>query len=379
MNILFITSYYPEPKIGGIERVTYLLSKYLSQHDFKVFNLRFNNSEYDDTFPFINSSQLKNLHDRDSLRQYLINNRINVIINQSHFFYTPIIESARKNLNVRLYTVFHNRPMFEALKLNEAIKYSSSKLKYIIPFIYPIYKLYSVKKLKREHKLSYLLSDKTILLSSRFIDIYKKDLNIDGKKLTYINNPISFDNVTIDYTKKEKIVLIVARLYEAQKKISIALDIWKGIEPQNSGWKLIIVGDGEDKKYYEEYCRKNNIQNVKFTGRTNPLPYYLKASIFMMTSKNEGWPLTLLEAMQTGVVPIVMDSFAALHDIIQDESNGYIVKYNDKKEFGNRLISLINNKNLRLKMSQEGLHSCTQYSIDNIGKEWINLLNGHNE
>jgi glycosyltransferase involved in cell wall biosynthesis len=379
MNLLFITTYYPEPQIGGIERVTYLLSKYLSQHRFSIFNLRFNNSEYDDTFPFINSSQLKNLHDSDSLRQYLINNRINAIINQSHFFYTPIIEAARKNLDVKLYTVFHNRPMFEALKLNEAIKYSSSNLKYIIPFIYPIYKLYSVRKLKREHKLSYLLSDKTILLSSRFIDIYKKDLNIDGKKLTYINNPISFNNVTVDYTKKEKIVLIVARLYEAQKKISIALDIWKEIEPQNSDWKLIIVGDGEDKKYYEEYCRKNNIQNVKFTGRTNPLPYYMKASIFMMTSKNEGWPLTLLEAMQTGVVPIVMDSFAALHDIIQDGSNGYIVKYNDKKEFGNRLISLINNKNLRLKMSQEGLHSCTQYSIDNIGKEWINLLNGHNE
>lgn len=379
MNLLFITTYYPEPKIGGIERVTYLLSKYLSQHGLSIFNLRFNNSEYDDTFPFINSSQLKNLHDRDSLRQYLINNRINVIINQSHFFYTPIIESARKNLNVRLYTVFHNRPMFEALKLNEAIKYSSSKLKYIIPFIYPIYKLYSVRKLKKEHKLSYLLSDKTILLSSRFIDIYKKDLNIDGKKLTYINNPISFDNVAIDYTKKEKIVLIVARLYEAQKKISIALDIWKKIESQNSDWKLIIVGDGEDRKYYEEYCRKNNIQNVKFTGRTNPLPYYMKASIFMMTSKNEGWGLTLVESLQTGVVPIVMDSFAALHDIIQDGSNGYIVKYNDKKEFGNRLISLINNKNLRLKMAQEGLHSCTQYSINNIGKEWINLLNGHNE
>lgn len=379
MNILFITSYYPEPKIGGIERVSYLLSKYLSQRRFNIFNLRFNNSEYDDTFPFINSSQLKNLHDSDSLRQYLINNRINVIINQSHFFYTPIIEAARKNLDVRLYTVFHNRPMFEALKLNEAIKYSSSKLKYIIPFIYPIYKLYSVRKLKREHKLSYLLSDKTILLSSRFIDIYKKDLNIDGKKLTYINNPISFDNATVDYTKKEKTVLIVARLYEAQKKISIALDIWKEIEPQNSDWKLIIVGDGEDRKYYEEYCRKNNIQNVKFTGRTNPLPYYLKASIFMMTSKNEGWPLTLLEAMQTGVVPIVMDSFAALHDIIQDESNGFIVKYNDKKEFADRLTLLINNQNYRLTIAKEGQKGCTKYSINNIGKEWINLLNGHNE
>lgn len=374
MNLLFITTYYPEPKIGGIERVTYLLSKYLSQHGFKIFNLRFHNSEYDDTFPFINSSQLKNLHDSDSLRQYLINNRINVIINQSHFFYTPVIESARKNLDVRLYTVFHNRPMFEALKLNEAIKYSSSKLKYIIPFIYPIYKLYSIKKLKREHKLSYLLSDKTILLSSRFIDVYKKDLNIDGKKLTYINNPISFNNVTVDYTKKEKIVLIVARLYEAQKKISIALDIWKGIESQNSDWKLIIVGDGEDRKYYEEYCRKNNMQNVKFMGRTNPLPYYLKASIFMMTSKNEGWGLTLVESLQTGVVPIVMDSFAALHDIIQDGSNGYIVKYNDKKGFKNRLVYLINHADIRQRMGRKGQDNCNKFKIEAIGAKWIQLF-----
>lgn len=77
MNILFITSYYPEPKIGGIERVTYLLSKYLSQHDFKVFNLRFNNSEYDDTFPFINSSQLKNLHDSDSFIKTISNKQPN--------------------------------------------------------------------------------------------------------------------------------------------------------------------------------------------------------------------------------------------------------------------------------------------------------------
>lgn len=379
MNILFITTYYPEPQIGGIERVTYLLSKYLSQHKFRIFNLRFNNSEYDDTFPFINSSQLKNLYDSNSLRKYLISNQINVIINQSHFFYTPIIESARKNLDIKLYTVFHNRPMFQALKLNEAIKYSNSKLKYIIPFIYPIYKLYSVRKLKKEHKQSYLLSDKTILLSSRFIDIYKKELNVDGKKLTYINNPISFDNVKVDYTQKEKIVLIVARLYEAQKRLSIALDIWKEVESQNPDWKLIIVGDGEDRRFYEEYCRKNCIQNVEFAGQTNPLPYYLEASIFMMTSQNEGWPLTLLEALQTGVVPIVMDSFTALHDIIQDGSNGFIVEYNDKKEFKNKLVTLINNQELRLKMAQEGQNSCTKYSIDNIGKEWINLLNDHNE
>ena len=377
MNILFITTYYPEPKIGGIERVTYLLSKYLSQKGFKIFNLRFYNSEYDGSYSFIDSNRLKGLNDKGILRNYFIKNDIKVIINQSHFFYTPIIDSARKDLNIRLYTVFHNKPMFESLSLKDAIKYSSSKFKYVIPIIYPLYKIYSINKLKKEHKLSYLLSDKTILLSSRFIDIYKKKLNIDGKRLTYINNPISFDNITVDYSKKENIVLIVSRLYETQKKLSIAFDIWKQVEVQYSDWKLIVVGDGEDKNYYENYCRRKNIRNVKFTGLTNPLPYYLKASIFMMTSKNEGWPLTLLETLQTGVVPVVMDSFAALHDIIQDGNNGYIIEYNNKKEFEKKILLLMSNYNLRLQMAQEGQKSCTKYCIENIGKKWIKILNAY--
>lgn len=375
MNILFITSYYPEPRIGGIERVTYLLSKYLSLHGFNIFNLRFDNSEYDDTFPFINSNQLKDLNDIDFLRKYLIINNINEIINQSHFFYTPIIYLAKEGLNIKLYTVFHNKPMFEALSMKDAIRYSNSKIKYIIPFIYPIYRLYSVNKLKKKHRKSYLLSDKTILLSSRFINIYKKDLNIDGKKLTCINNPVSFDdNVIVDYAKKEKVVLIVARLYEVQKKHSIALDIWKQIEIEYPDWRLIIVGDGEDRNYYEELCKKNNIRNVVFTGRTNPLPYYLKASIFMMTSKNEGWPLTLLEALQTGVVPIVMDSFAAVYDIIEDNKNGFIVKYNDRLMFKKRLSLLINSNELRKQMAVQGQHDCLRYTIENIGQKWIHLF-----
>lgn len=375
MNILFITSYYPEPMIGGIERVTYLLSKYLSERGFKIFNLRFYASEYDDSFPFIISSLLSDLSNVDILRKYLIKNNINVVINQSHFFYTPIISSARKGLNVKLYTVFHNKPMFEALNLKDTVRYSNSKIKYILPLIYPIYKLYSVNKLKKKHKQSYLLSDKTILLSSRFIDIYKKCLNIDGKKLTFINNPVSFDNVTVDYANKDKIVLIVARLYETQKKLSIALNIWQHIELKYSDWRLIIVGDGEDRIYYEELCKKNNIHNVIFTGRTNPLPYYLKASIFMMTSKNEGWPLTLLECMQTGVIPIVMDTFEALHDIVIDNYNGYIVKPFDINGFISKLSILIDNNNKMELMSENCIKTSQAFSINKIGEAWCNLIN----
>lgn len=374
MNILFITTYYPEPKMGGIERVTYLLSKYLSQKGFKIFNIRFYNSEFDGIYPFIDSNKLRGLNDKRILRNYFIKNNINVIINQSHFFYTPIIDSAKKDLNIKLYTVFHNRPMFEALSLKEAIKYSKFKFKYVIPIIYPLYKTYSINKLKKEHKLSYLLSDKTILLSSRFIEIYKKDLNIDGKKLTYINNPISFDDITVDYSKKEKIVLIVARLYEAQKKIYIALDIWKQVESKHSDWNLIIIGDGDDRNHYEEYCIKNNIQNVKFVGRTNPLSYYLKASIFMMTSKNEGWPLTLLECQQTGVVPIVMDTFAALHDIIIDNFNGFIIQPFDINEFKSKMSLLIEDNDKRISMSKNCIDSCQRFTIDKIGEEWYKLI-----
>jgi glycosyltransferase involved in cell wall biosynthesis len=63
------------------------------------------------------------------------------------------------------------------------------------------------------------------------------------------------------------------------------------------------------------------LKRVNFEGYRNPQPFYKRASIFVMTSANEGFPMTLIEAQQNGCVPVVMNSFSALREIIQNNIN----------------------------------------------------------
>lgn len=107
------------------------------------------------------------------------------------------------------------------------------------------------------------------------------------------------------------------------------MTIWKHIQldKEFNEWHLYIVGDGKDKSFYLDFTRNNNIPNVHFEGRRYPIPYYKRASIFAMTSAFEGFPMSIIEAQQNGVVTIVMDSFLSVHDIIDNDVNGVLISY----------------------------------------------------
>ena len=92
-------------------------------------------------------------------------------------------------------------------------------------------------------------------------------------------------------------MLIVGRFSESEKRFLLALKAWKEFNSQRitNTWELIIIGFGKDENIYKEYARKNKLNNVKFIGKQDPLEYYKKASIFLMTSAFEGFGLTLTE------------------------------------------------------------------------------------
>ena len=94
----------------------------------------------------------------------------------------------------------------------------------------------------------------------------------------------------------------------------------------------------------------------------------------MMTSSSEGWGLTLTEAQQYGVVPIAFDSYASLHDIIQDGENGFIIPNNNISEYIEKLKLLIINQDIRKEMASKCIESSKRFSQKNIIQEWIKLL-----
>lgn len=93
-----------------------------------------------------------------------------------------------------------------------------------------------------------------------------------------------------------------------------------------------------------------------------------------MTSTYQERGLTLTESMQTGVVPLAFDSYPALHDIINDGYDGYIIKNNDIALYADRMQNLMQNDDLRNQIAKNGLVSCKRFATENIMDMWSNLL-----
>ena len=179
--------------------------------------------------------------------------------------------------------------------------------------------------------------------------------------------------------KKENVItfLNVGRHDEKQKKLSLALRVWKIIErdPRLNDWKLTIVGHGEEyASFYKNFIQRENLQRVTMEGAQNPVRYYNRASLFMFTSAYEGWGLTLTEAQQFGVVPVAFDSYSSLTDIITDGENGFAIPNGDIESFARKLATLMLNVEMRKEMAFKAIESSKRFTADKICKDWVNLF-----
>ena len=219
----------------------------------------------------------------------------------------------------------------------------------------------------------------------QFVDFsgWKKNRPI----LDFCNNPLRFSNFidSKDIDNKENIVLFVGRMYEGHKKVSKILNAWHSIEQKynKSDWKLILVGDGPDRPLFEKIANDLCLKNYKFVGFCQPDEYYKKAKIFLMTSTHEGWGMTLVESQQNGVVPVVRDTFSAVHDIIEDNYNGRIIAPDDEETYVDAIIELMDNSEKLRMMALNGVKTCRNCTIEKVVDKWEmtlrNLLKNKNE
>ena len=89
-----------------------------------------------------------------------------------------------------------------------------------------------------------------------------------------------------------------------------------------------------------------------------------------MTSSYEGWPMVLMEAMSFGCVPVVYDSFEAVHGIIDDGNDGLIVRKFDVSEMSAAILNLIHDEDKRLKMIESGKEKIKKFRVESIADCW---------
>lgn len=395
MNILFVTDSDVSPLCGGVERVVYNLSREFSQNYGINCFLAFYGDTLNSDDSFSKKLKLERDNEYNALKLFVFENDINIIVSnitkKNNLNLLSVLGAVRKEKSsLKHYFVFHNLPAFELVPfrfkfLIEQVRFGIHVRKNIFTLLQQVVLMLmgrnlAYKILRKKYLLAYENTDKVILLDGSYISLYALCAGVErtDDKFEVMPNALSFPDLlnsdALDCKKKQ--VLIVARLDEKQKRISFALDVWHKIEEKGTftDWKLLILGAGDDEDFYKKEAQHLNLSQVQFCGRQNPVPYYKDASIFMMTSAFEGFPMVLIEAQQMGVVPIAFNSFGAVSAVIENNRNGMVVENNDIDKYAQCLINLMADRDKRKSMAMNGLEDCKRFEMNAIVPQWIKMF-----
>lgn len=153
------------------------------------------------------------------------------------------------------------------------------------------------------------------------------------------------------------------------------IDTWAKLEAKFLDWKLTIVGDGVERENVEKQVVDYGLQRVFFEGFQQPKSYYERASILLLTSEYEGFPLVLAECMSFGVIPVVYDSYSAVRDIIADGKDGIVIPYHSDgyraDEAASILSGIIEDDDKRDAMALAAIEKSKEYAVEKIYGEWM--------
>ena len=206
-------------------------------------------------------------------------------------------------------------------------------------------------------------SDKKVYLSKKF----------RKSKITCIPNPIIVNPVRAKAKLDNKIAISIGRL-TYQKGFDILIDIWSEIGSKDDNWQLWIVGDGELYHQLRLNIEEKGLTRVKLLGERQDIEKLLySSSLYLMTSRFEGLPMVLLEAVAVGVPIVSFDCETGPSEIVKD--NGYLIPMGNRQQFINKTLEIMNDDAERLKLGANSSGVLDNFDKDEIVMSWISLLN----
>lgn len=380
MNILIYFENPISPVVGGTERAAYNLGRLLRKNAHKVVTLARYKKDFGDDLGmeviYLPDERLETERNKKFIEEVVETRSIDILINEGGNTSDPcFINHKILDIDCKIITCLH----FSVYQGYDKFFYKDFRINGIKNFLRllkaPFLKRKVLKKIRDNYLFAIKHTDAFVVLSDRYIDQLHRltGFQADGNNIFAIPNIVSFEPT--EDNRKEKKILFVGRLQYKTKRVDRLLKAWKRCMDDHPDWSLEIVGDGPDRLYYEKTAMKLNLTHVNFVGSQNSLEYYKSASILALVSTHEGLPMTIIEGMSQGCVPVLFDSFATAPQIVKNRETGILVRPFRIKKYAHELDSLMRDEVTIKNMSGKAIDAVISFSENSIWEKWNNLFN----
>lgn len=194
-----------------------------------------------------------------------------------------------------------------------------------------------------------------------------------ARNVVCIPNPITISAETCS-PLIEKNVLAIGRFTE-QKGFDMLLDAWSLTKCKDNGWTLNIVGEGELENVLKQQSVLLGLHSVRFIKPTKDVvPYYKEASIYVMSSRFEGLPLVLIEALSMGLPIISFNCQTGPKDVVENGETGILVPSGDVEKLALALDALSDSPEQRRRFQVNALRKSEDFKMPRIANLWKEII-----
>lgn len=342
---------------GGLERVLSVKASYLADHyNYQVHILVLNNTHQNPFYEFSDQIKYHSISVGGNPMQYWKSYKrgIRKVVNEVQPNIISVCDDGLKGFfvpqflktNARIIYERHVSKLIEARDNQNLFKNTLTKFKWFL-----------MEKLAKSY-------DRFIVLTEG----NKKEWH-SLKNMQAIENPLPFESEVISSYQNRTVICVGKISY--QKGQDLLSKSWEIVHSKYPAWELHLYGK-ENINFYDTNNLNHNIHY--FQPEKNIGEKYLNSSIYVMSSRFEGFGMVLIEAMEYGLPCVSFDCDYGPADIIDDGVDGYIVEKENTDELAQKLINLIEDEKLRKQMGRKAKENVKRYSAEEVVKKWDDLF-----
>lgn len=196
------------------------------------------------------------------------------------------------------------------------------------------------------------------------------------ERIAIIPNGVRIPATTPGYASRPKTVLSVSRLLEMDKQLSFLIRAFALIAPDFPDWKLRICGEGPDRPRYEQLILELGLEDrVELPGNIDEIEAeYDQAQVFCLSSRYEGCPFALLEAMSHALPAVSYGTCNGVNEIVRNGQTGLLAPEMTPESLAGTLRTVLLDEKLRQRLSDGAARESLNYSLENMRGKMLALM-----